>query len=71
MATVPTSLNLTMPVGQPQQLFRKHRLPQRALIAYSTKHDGLNPFHYKGIEAILPAQRHQPAHQRADFFRSK
>jgi hypothetical protein len=57
--------------GQPQQLVRQHRLPQRALIAYSTKHDGLNPFRNKGIEAILPAQRDPTTDQRADFFRSK
>ncbi|HVP50407.1 MAG TPA: hypothetical protein VMT56_04205, partial [Candidatus Bathyarchaeia archaeon] len=58
-------------LGQPAHLFRQQRLPQRALIAYSTKHDGLNPFRNKGIEAILPAQPHPTVHQRADFFRSK
>jgi hypothetical protein len=30
--------------GQHQQLIREHRLPQRHLIAYGTKHDGLDPF---------------------------
>jgi len=64
-------INASQLLGQPLQLLRQNRLPQRALIAYSTKHDGLNPFRNKGIEAILPAQRHPTAHQRADFFRSK
>src|SRR5262249_52470732 len=27
----------------------KHCLPKRHLIAYSTKHDGLNPFRNKGL----------------------
>ena len=56
---------------EPPYLLGQHRLPQRALIAYSTKHDGLNPFRYKGIEAIVPAQNHPTADQRTDFFRSK
>jgi hypothetical protein len=58
-------------LGQPPHLLGQHRLPQRAPIAYSTQHDGLNPFRNKGIEAILPAQHHPTADQRADFFRSK
>ena len=32
------------PLGQAQQLFGGHGLPQRHLIAYSTKNDGLDPF---------------------------
>ena len=36
-------------IGQLQQLRRKHCLPQRHLIAYSTKHDGLDPFSHKGL----------------------
>ena len=54
-------------LGQPPHLLGQQRLPQRALIAYSTKHDGLNPFLHKGFEAILPVQHRQPADQRADF----
>jgi len=42
-------INASQLFGQPQQPFGKHRLPQRALIAYSTKHDGLNPFQHKGL----------------------
>jgi hypothetical protein len=41
------------------------------LIAYSTKHDGLNPFRNKGFEAIFPVQHRQPADRPTDFFRSK
>ncbi|WP_420873568.1 cytochrome P450 [Mycobacterium riyadhense] len=36
-------------MGQLQQLRGKHCLPKRHLIAYSTKHDGLNPFRNKGL----------------------
>jgi hypothetical protein len=36
-------------IGQLQQLRGKHCLPKRHLIAYSTKHDGLNPFGNKGL----------------------
>ena len=50
-----------------QQLRRKHCLPQRHLITYSTKHDGLDLLLAQGLEAILPIQHHQPADQRADF----
>ena len=53
-------------VGQLQQLRRKHCLPQRHLITYSTKHDGLDLLLAQGLEAILPVQHHQPADQRAD-----
>jgi hypothetical protein len=31
-------------LGQSEQLLREHRLEQRRLIAYRTKHDGLDPF---------------------------
>ena len=58
-------------LGQPPQHIRKNRLPQRALIAYFTKHDGLNPFHNKGIEAIFPGQPNPNPGQRAELFRSK
>jgi hypothetical protein len=35
-------------LGQPEQLLREHRLEQRRLIAYRTKHDGLDPFSPRG-----------------------
>jgi hypothetical protein len=42
-------------------LRRKDCLPQRRLLVYSSKHDGLNSLPHKGIKARVPLRRGRPA----------
>ncbi len=41
--------------GQAQTLLGQDRFPQRGLRVYGSQHDGLNPFHTKGLR---PSSRH-------------